>query len=150
MMGLQSAAFTTGSAVATLALSMMVGYGGSTFVKDVTAPPPPRAIVPVSLHWDADRREIGQLLRVEGAPINASWGASFWRAGRKLCGSGGRAEYPPRDGVYPGDVKWLTPDRWTGSTCPPLQPGDVASANWEWLTETGAIRSASIEFKLPK
>ena len=112
-------------------------------------------IVPVSLHWDPVKREMGQLLAVQGGSsdsINVKWGASLWSAGheKKLCGGGGTTNYPVRAGIYPDDIKWMSIDVWTGdSKCLEPKSGDVAIATWEFLTESGALRSSSLEYRIP-
>lgn len=148
-MALENLTIAVGAAAVGLVTSIFVGYGSTTLVRDATQPPPPRYIIPIALEWDAKTGRIGQLLLVQGpGPVNGTWGASFWRGDKKLCGGGGRSEYPLRDG-NPADIKWMTTDKWTGDQCPPILPGDIATATWEYQGKNGEIRSASIEYMIP-
>lgn len=144
-MALENIFTTIGAAAVGLVTSLLIGFGGGSIVKDANRPPDPRAIVPVSLKWDAGTGRIGQLLRVEGeSQMNGTWGAAIWRGNIRLCGGGGASPYPLRAGREE-DTKWMTPDEWTGGKCPTLQPGDRASATWEWRAGDGSLRSASME-----
>jgi len=74
---------------------------------------------------------IRQHLGVVGAPfIQANWVVRVTRGSKYLCGDGG-------SGTYTGEPSpEMTVDVWAGDDCPPLEPGDVAQASWEWATNS--------------
>ena len=75
--------------------------------------------------------EFYQEHRIEGTDaLRAEWAAKIVRGDTFLCVGGGASAY--RSGGSPR----MDPDRWTGDDCPELEPGDVATATWEYLDES--------------
>lgn len=68
--------------------------------------------------------------------VIAKWAAQILRDNKPICEGSGTAPYA-------GSTKKMTPDYWTYSTCPPLEPGDVAIASWQWTNEKSLTLSTS-------
>ena len=116
----------------TITLALLFGGGlvwgmveaGIAIVQKVVAPPPAVTLNLIDLRYEDGK--FVQHIEPQGADaIRAEWGAKIYRGTRWLCGAGGV-------GVYDGTIHAFEPDEWTGSKCPPLKPGDRASATWEW------------------
>lgn len=143
--------FTTtnlGVASAAWIASFFVGVGGVDVIQTYTATPAPRQIQLVSLDYRDGK--IGQDLIVSGAPeVPARWTALIRRPGRvgSVCDGSGNWNYPKRN---KGDVKWFTPDEWTGGTCPPLQVGDELSVTYEYTTVEGFVTVSGGNLKITK
>jgi hypothetical protein len=71
-----------------------------------------------------------------GGFIRGEWAAEIMRGERQLCSGGGIAPYD-------GGAKVFTPSEWTGGNCPPLQPGDIARASWEYTGDAGVKHTIS-------
>lgn len=140
---MQNTMLAAGSGAVGFVVSLAASFGITTASLEYTVPPPPRAIIANGLHWDG--KKIGQDLTINSGPVVGDWSASIWRDGKRLCGGGDRSDYETRPA---GNIKWMTPDVWTGGTCPPIKPGDTARAVWEWFAEDGSRKSTSISFTI--
>jgi len=80
---------------------------------------------------------IHQHVKITGRDsIRGEWAATIMRGYRRLCGGGGISNYR-------GMKMTLTPSEWTGSECPDIEAGDVASASWQWTDADGLVRGIS-------
>lgn len=73
--------------------------------------------------------------------IIGQWAAKITRDGLIVCSGAGGS-------TYRGKRVAMTPTVWTGDDCPPLKPGDVAEASWEWTGNDGVRQSISAEFMI--
>jgi len=71
--------------------------------------------------------------------VRADWAAKIVRDGHFLCVGGGTSLY--KNGGSPR----MDPSYWTGDECPDLQPGDLASATWEYVDEQNIRRRIGAE-----
>lgn len=132
----------THAAAAVALTGIIVGavQGGIALVEDIVSPAPPRALVLIEIGYEDGK--IRQLIKPQGADaIVGKWSAKISRGEGNLCAGGGWSNYTGKP--YAG-----TPSKWTGAQCPELQPGDVASATWEWDDADGHRRSTSVEFRI--
>ncbi len=122
-----------------LGIPFFAALGVFKMAGDVTADRPVEMRLE-SLSFDGER--FNQSIEVSGRrSIRGEWSAKITRGDRWLCGGSG-------GGVYTGRVVSLAPDEWTGSSCPPLAAGDVASAAWQWTDRDGLTRGISGELVL--
>lgn len=123
-----SAAFAIGG--------FFAGVGGTDVAMNVVSPPT-RGLQLSALEYDTAKNVFRQKIEPVGTQsVKAEWAANIFRGSELLCAGGGT-------GNYRGITIEFTPDAWTGSRCPPLRPGDFASATWEYKNSEGVLVSVS-------
>jgi len=112
--------------------SMTLAAGGYGIVQSVAFPT--RSLSVEMLEYKDGM--FHQQITPRGGTIRGEWAAEIVRGERQLCYGGCIAPYS-------GDEKVFTPSEWTGGNCPPLQPGDVARASWEYTGDNGEKHTIS-------
>ena len=128
------AAIVTAMGVAGLGM----GVGVEKTTSAITSPPPSVSMSLKKLVYE--HGEFGQSFEVSGGAIKAEWAAEVIRGNRQLCLGGGQAPYEGKS-----EIKYFTPDQWTGSECPELQTGDIGRAVWTYRTIDGLFVTISGE-----
>jgi hypothetical protein len=126
--------------VSTIILGVGVTFGGLLGVsglKDLRQPDHVRMELVTLVYQDG---EFYQEHIVTGAEkVRADWAAKIVRDGHFLCVGGGTSLYAN------GGSPKMGPSFWTGDECPDLQPGDLASATWEYVDEQNIRRRIGAE-----
>ena len=95
----------------------------------------------VSLEYD--NGNVRQMIEVTGRDaIRGEWAAKVIRGDEFLCSGGGKSAYVNKPVKMPVN-------KWVGSDCPSLKPGDVLHGAWQWTDGDGITRGISGELVLP-
>ena len=119
-------------------IATAMGWSG---IKDLRAAPEPAGMRLIELRYE-DGLFYQEHLVYGAETIRAEWAAKIVRGDRFLCVGGGTSAYEN------GGSPLMTPSYWTGGECPEVQPGDIATATWEYVDENNVRRRIGAEITI--
>ena len=128
-----------------LAVGGLAGSNGMSKLQGWLSGPQPYSLTVEQLVYKDGM--FGQQMGVTGIKaLPGDWSAEIDRDGKTLCRGAGH-------GLYDQDeykqVKFFTPNEWTGAICPKLKSGDIGRAVWTYTNVNGLRVHVSGEVRVP-